>query len=150
MNQLFGALAHTSAKAPDRQFPTLPNQALSLGPHDLRTHNFILLELYISFPQPRGWGGDNSDFRLGLEKTLPHLKHHLAFFRCNRNRRLIVKTAVYKIVRRGQEWAIHHDGEVEGNYATKEGAFEAINRSRQQFDQRWLRRFDPHSGKQFR
>ena len=39
---------------------------------------------------------------------------------------LIVKTAVYKIVRRGQEWAIHHDDEVEGSYATKEGAFEAI------------------------
>ena len=35
-------------------------------------------------------------------------------------------TANYKVVSRGEEWAIDHDGKVLGSYATKEGAFEAI------------------------
>jgi len=35
-------------------------------------------------------------------------------------------TAVYTVVPRGHTWAINHDGKIEGSYATKEGAFEAI------------------------
>jgi hypothetical protein len=31
----------------------------------------------------------------------------------------------YKIVRQGKNWAVDHDGDLEGDYATKEGAFEA-------------------------
>jgi hypothetical protein len=31
----------------------------------------------------------------------------------------------YRIVRKGKSWAIDHDGQMEGEYATKEGAFEA-------------------------
>jgi hypothetical protein len=33
--------------------------------------------------------------------------------------------ASYKVVRGGEAWAINHDGQVEGDYATKEAAFEA-------------------------
>jgi hypothetical protein len=36
------------------------------------------------------------------------------------------ETAVYRVVRRNDEWAIEHDNKVEGTYATKEAAFEAI------------------------
>ena len=32
---------------------------------------------------------------------------------------------VYKIVRRGDSWVVDHDGSFEGDYATKEAAFEA-------------------------
>ncbi len=34
--------------------------------------------------------------------------------------------AQYRVVRRGTGWSIDHDGQVEGDYATKEAAFEAI------------------------
>jgi len=34
-------------------------------------------------------------------------------------------TANYKIVRRGENWAVDHDGVLEGDYATKEAAFES-------------------------
>jgi hypothetical protein len=33
--------------------------------------------------------------------------------------------ATYRIVRKGMSWAIDHDGAMEGDYATKEAAFEA-------------------------
>lgn len=32
----------------------------------------------------------------------------------------------YQVVRQGKNWAIDHDGRLEGDYATKEAAFEAI------------------------
>jgi hypothetical protein len=35
-------------------------------------------------------------------------------------------TASYKIVRHGDSWSVDHDGKVNGEYATKEAAFEAI------------------------
>jgi hypothetical protein len=31
----------------------------------------------------------------------------------------------YKIVRRGKNWVVDHGGQLEGDYATKEGAFES-------------------------
>jgi hypothetical protein len=31
----------------------------------------------------------------------------------------------YRIVRNGNSWAVNHDGELEGEYATKEAAFES-------------------------
>ena len=31
----------------------------------------------------------------------------------------------YQIIRNGNSWAINHDGHVEGDYATKEAAFES-------------------------
>jgi hypothetical protein len=31
----------------------------------------------------------------------------------------------YQIIRNGQSWAINHDGDLEGDYATKEAAFES-------------------------
>ena len=31
----------------------------------------------------------------------------------------------YNIVRNGKSWSVDHDGQLEGDYATKEGAFEA-------------------------
>jgi hypothetical protein len=34
--------------------------------------------------------------------------------------------ASYSVVRSGESWAIEHDGAREGEYATKEAAFEAI------------------------
>jgi len=34
--------------------------------------------------------------------------------------------ASYKVVRHGTSWAVDHDGKAEGEYATKEAAFEAI------------------------
>jgi hypothetical protein len=34
-------------------------------------------------------------------------------------------TAVYNIVRNGDGWSVSHDGRLEGDYATKEAAFEA-------------------------
>ena len=34
--------------------------------------------------------------------------------------------ASYKVVRQGNLWAVDHDGKAEGEYATKEAAFEAI------------------------
>jgi hypothetical protein len=34
--------------------------------------------------------------------------------------------ASYKVVRQGNSWAVDHDGKAEGEYATKEAAFEAI------------------------
>lgn len=33
-------------------------------------------------------------------------------------------TASYKIVRNGKNWAVNHDGVLEGDYATKEVAYE--------------------------
>jgi hypothetical protein len=33
--------------------------------------------------------------------------------------------ATYRIVRKGTSWAVDHDGDLEGDYATKEAAFEA-------------------------
>ena len=33
-------------------------------------------------------------------------------------------TETYKIVRHGNGWAVNHDGALEGDYATKEAAFE--------------------------
>ena len=32
----------------------------------------------------------------------------------------------YRVVRQGKSWAVDHDGRLEGDYATKEAAFEAI------------------------
>jgi len=32
----------------------------------------------------------------------------------------------YQVVRRGKSWAVDHDGQLEGDYVTKEAAFEAI------------------------
>jgi hypothetical protein len=32
----------------------------------------------------------------------------------------------YQVIRQGKSWAINHDGQLEGDYATKEAAFEAI------------------------
>lgn len=32
----------------------------------------------------------------------------------------------YQVVRQGKSWAVDHDGRLEGDYATKEAAFEAI------------------------
>jgi hypothetical protein len=32
----------------------------------------------------------------------------------------------YKVVRRGKNWGIDHNGTAEGDYASKEAAFEAI------------------------
>lgn len=32
----------------------------------------------------------------------------------------------YRVIRRNRRWAIDHDSVVEGDYATKEAAFEAI------------------------
>jgi hypothetical protein len=37
-----------------------------------------------------------------------------------------MKTANYNIVRSGDSWAIDHDGVLEGDYVTKEAAFEAV------------------------
>jgi hypothetical protein len=34
-------------------------------------------------------------------------------------------TETYQIVRKGDGWAINHDGQLEGDYATKEAAFES-------------------------
>lgn len=34
-------------------------------------------------------------------------------------------TETYKIVRSGEGWAVDHDGTLEGDYATKEAAFES-------------------------
>jgi len=34
-------------------------------------------------------------------------------------------TETYKIVRNGGSWAVNHDGALEGDYATKEAAFES-------------------------
>ncbi len=34
--------------------------------------------------------------------------------------------ASYRVQRKGQTWAINHDGTLEGDYETKEAAFEAI------------------------
>jgi hypothetical protein len=34
-------------------------------------------------------------------------------------------TETYKIVRNGNGWAVNHDGALEGDYATKEAAFES-------------------------
>jgi len=36
-----------------------------------------------------------------------------------------MSTATYKIVRNGKSWAVNHDGELEGDYETKEAAFES-------------------------
>jgi hypothetical protein len=36
-----------------------------------------------------------------------------------------MSTETYKIVRNGTGWAVNHDGLLEGDYATKEAAFEA-------------------------
>ena len=36
-----------------------------------------------------------------------------------------MNTANYKIVRSGKTWAVDHDGALEGDYATKEAAFES-------------------------
>jgi hypothetical protein len=36
-----------------------------------------------------------------------------------------MEEATYNIVRQGETWAIEHDGQREGDYATKEAAFEA-------------------------
>lgn len=33
--------------------------------------------------------------------------------------------AIYRIVRRSQDWAVDHNGRSEGHYSTKEAAFEA-------------------------
>jgi hypothetical protein len=33
--------------------------------------------------------------------------------------------ASYKIVPKGEGWAVDHDGKIEGRYSTKEAAFEA-------------------------
>jgi hypothetical protein len=33
--------------------------------------------------------------------------------------------ASYRIVRKGMSWVVDHDGALEGDYATKEAAFEA-------------------------
>jgi hypothetical protein len=32
----------------------------------------------------------------------------------------------YGVARKGKNWAVHHNGTTEGDYATKEAAFEAI------------------------
>lgn len=34
--------------------------------------------------------------------------------------------ANYRVVQKGEAWAVEHDGQMEGDYATKEAAFEAI------------------------
>ena len=34
--------------------------------------------------------------------------------------------ASYSVVRHGKMWAVDHDGQAEGEYVTKEAAFEAI------------------------
>jgi hypothetical protein len=34
--------------------------------------------------------------------------------------------ATYEIIRNGKTWTIDHDGTHEGDYATKEAAFEAV------------------------
>jgi hypothetical protein len=36
-----------------------------------------------------------------------------------------MSTETYNIVRRGNSWAVNHDGALEGDYATKEAAFES-------------------------
>jgi hypothetical protein len=36
-----------------------------------------------------------------------------------------MSTETYKIVHNGKGWAVNHDGRLEGDYATKEAAFEA-------------------------
>jgi hypothetical protein len=38
----------------------------------------------------------------------------------------VMAVATYNIVRRGNSWSVDHDGKAEGEYATKEAAFEAI------------------------
>jgi hypothetical protein len=37
-----------------------------------------------------------------------------------------MSTERYDVVRNGEGWAINHDGKMEGDYETKEGAFESI------------------------
>jgi hypothetical protein len=37
-----------------------------------------------------------------------------------------MKTAVYKVVRHKSSWGVEHNGKIEGEYDTKESAFEAI------------------------
>jgi hypothetical protein len=37
-----------------------------------------------------------------------------------------MKTAAYRTVRHKGRWGVEHDGKVEGEYDTKEAAFEAI------------------------
>ena len=37
----------------------------------------------------------------------------------------LMRTETYRIVRNGMNWAINHDGVLEGDYATKEAAFES-------------------------
>jgi hypothetical protein len=36
-----------------------------------------------------------------------------------------MSTETYRIVRSGNSWAVNHDGALEGDYATKEAAFES-------------------------
>ena len=36
-----------------------------------------------------------------------------------------MSTETYRIVRSGNGWAVNHDGVLEGDYATKEAAFES-------------------------
>jgi hypothetical protein len=36
-----------------------------------------------------------------------------------------MSTETYNIVRRGNNWAVNHDGALEGDYATNEAAFES-------------------------
>ncbi len=36
-----------------------------------------------------------------------------------------MSTETYRIVRSGKNWAVNHDGVLEGDYATKESAFES-------------------------
>ena len=36
-----------------------------------------------------------------------------------------MSTETYKIMRNGKSWAVNHDGVFEGDYATKEAAFES-------------------------
>jgi hypothetical protein len=36
-----------------------------------------------------------------------------------------MQLARYKVVKKGKSWAVSHDGQVNGEYATKEAAFEA-------------------------
>jgi hypothetical protein len=39
---------------------------------------------------------------------------------------MTIREARYRIVQNGNGWSINHDGQQEGDYATKEAAFEAI------------------------
>lgn len=36
------------------------------------------------------------------------------------------RTTAYRIIAKGTGWAVDHDGALEGDYATKEAAFEAV------------------------